>query len=724
MKICVKKFVLIFFMFSVLAQIGAIADTIPYYTINTSQLPIKIGSEFTRIYSSPTPLNFPSDSNLLISGTVPQEFYVNGYYISAIRFYNSTDTTYEAVLFLGKKRSSDFVKVLVMEGNEIISEYSTGYFENASKKNDFKGVETKIPLYLRPLSSKNFYFYVHNVSGFKPSFLPELQPDTFYTKEISSRNWIQGLLQGILLMMILYSFFVFVQSRDYTYLYYALYIFAVALNFFTEKGLLRELVLENSEWLEPYFFAFSASLSFAFYVTFIRYFINSKEYYPKWDIAHKSVISIKMLVFFGQCIFLYNTFNVSSIITFNNTFNLIELVYGILFMITVYKQHDRLAFYFISGTVVLIAGTLISLVLLLTGTDVGFDPKYFMNAGAVIELLFFSLGLGYKMRETERDKQFVQQMLIKQLKESELMQAAHKNELEQKVLERTAEIEQQRDEIEAQRDEIEAQRDNATQQRDKITNQNKNLTDSIVYARRIQAAMLPEPGMLDAVFSEHFVIYKPRDIVSGDFYRIYNHDHKIVIAVGDATGHGVPGAFMSLLAMSFLNEIFSQKLNPLPHEVLNSLKISVKSAFKQTGRLKQSKNGFDIAVCAIDLKNRKLEFAGANQPIHILRNGEIHTLNPDKMPIGLHPKDDNDFKTLTFDLEPDDAIYLYTDGYIDQFGGPHGRKFLRGRFKDLLKEISDNPMELQGSFLTDTLSDWQGKDNPQIDDILLIGVRV
>lgn len=282
---------------------------------------------------------------------------------------------------------------------------------------------------------------------------------------------------------------------------------------------------------------------------------------------------------------------------------------------------------------------------------------------------------------------------------------------------------EQKKEIETQRDEIEAQRDFVTKQRDQIAQQNTIITDSIEYAKRIQNALLPQEKYMKKILTEHFVFMKPKNIVSGDFYWVSEKNDKIIVAVSDCTGHGVPGAFMSMLGVAFLNEIVNKNEILEANQILIQLRSSIIESLHQEYGILGSKDGMDMALCIIDRKTHNLQFSGAYNPCVIIRKHEIIELLPDKMPIGIHAvKIDKDFTNKEFLLEKDDMIYLFTDGYIDQFGGKDGLKFRQKPFKELLLSISEKSMKKQKEILITTMDEWQG-DRSQLDDMMIMGIR-
>lgn len=254
---------------------------------------------------------------------------------------------------------------------------------------------------------------------------------------------------------------------------------------------------------------------------------------------------------------------------------------------------------------------------------------------------------------------------------------------------------------------------------------NTEITDSIHYAGRIQNAILPKIDFLNEIFPEHLIIFKPRDIVSGDFYWATKVDNNIIFTVADCTGHGVPGAFMSLLGLSFLNEIVTKNLIVQPENILNQLRNSVINALHQTGQFGEAQDGMDIAMCNFDSITSLLTFSGANNPIIIVKkNSELIELKPDKMPIGIYyGNETRDFTSTTFQLEKSDMIYIFSDGYADQFGGENGKKFKYHRFKQLLIDSSSFPIDIQKQKIEGTLEKWIGC-HEQVDDICLMAIKI
>ena len=267
------------------------------------------------------------------------------------------------------------------------------------------------------------------------------------------------------------------------------------------------------------------------------------------------------------------------------------------------------------------------------------------------------------------------------------------------------------------------QNDEIKKQRDQIFQQKKEITDSIHYASRIQRAVLPASKLLDDAGIKHFILYKPRDIVSGDFYWINQKDNKLIVAAADCTGHGVPGAFMSMLGMAFLNEIVTKAEFNNAADILNQLRVLIVKSLHQSGKQEETKDGMDITLCMIDKENWNLQFAGAFNPLYLIRNGEIIEGPADRMPVGFHDKLEVPFTNTELPIQAGDTLYVFSDGYVDQFGGENGKKFMAKRFKQLLLDIQDKPMDTQRDILDTNIIDWRGELD-QVDDILVIGMRL
>ncbi len=262
-------------------------------------------------------------------------------------------------------------------------------------------------------------------------------------------------------------------------------------------------------------------------------------------------------------------------------------------------------------------------------------------------------------------------------------------------------------------------------QKEIIQETNKNITDSINYAKRIQESVLPAKEVKYKLFPDAFVLYQPRDIVSGDFYWFAEKNGKRIIAAVDCTGHGVPGAFMSMVGIGQLNNIVMQNNIIKPSEILDQLQINIRHALKQENKESSARDGMDIAICSFDSKTKKVEYAGANRPLIVISNQQntLSVIDPDHFSIG---GSDDIIKRHTnhiVDISIGDCFYIFSDGFADQFGGPKGKKFRIKNLKELLHSIYQKEMSEQENILSKTFADWKG-NLEQVDDILVIGIRV
>jgi serine phosphatase RsbU (regulator of sigma subunit) len=286
------------------------------------------------------------------------------------------------------------------------------------------------------------------------------------------------------------------------------------------------------------------------------------------------------------------------------------------------------------------------------------------------------------------------------------------------------EIIAQRDEITAQRDEIEAQRDLVVSQMETISHQKKELTDSIQYAYKIQCALLPPERYINQCLPNSFILYMPKDVVSGDFFFVEQSGGYTVVAAVDCTGHGVPGAMMSVIGYNLLNQ--AVKINKItkPSEILGFLDVGVTEILRQAHNESGVKDGMDLSVVCIDNQMRTFEYAGAYNSIYYIHNKQLTEVKADKLPIGVNEDEVADVYTNHgLPVFKGDMVYLFSDGYADQFGGPKGKKFKYKQLEETLIEVCEEPVDVQKQLIRKKFFDWKGNEE-QVDDILVIGIRV
>jgi len=273
------------------------------------------------------------------------------------------------------------------------------------------------------------------------------------------------------------------------------------------------------------------------------------------------------------------------------------------------------------------------------------------------------------------------------------------------------------------------------EQKKKVEQQKKNMTDSINYASYIQRALLPSDSFMQSLFPDSFTLFRPRDIVSGDFYWAIKTETRRIVVAADSTGHGVPGAFMSVLGLSLLNEVMAKAEAAdeilTAGEILNRLRTGVISALNESGKKSTTKDGMDLSLCIFEDGSNKIQFAGAHNSALVLRKEDnedlpdIIRLKADRMPIGVFFKGDKEFQTEEFELEKGDILYLHSDGYPDQFGGPKDNKYMIKRMKMLLQQIFHKPLAEQKEIMNTQIENWMNESGcEQVDDILVMAIKI
>ena len=559
-------------------------------------------------------------------------------------------------------------------------------------------------------------------------------------------RFLLGSLYGMMLILALYYLILFFFVKERSYIFYFFFIICFGLALINETGYGAELIWPDSsvffERIENLFLGFTFSFFLLFGATYMN-FANFKNKWFRITILNISIILIPILILTVR-----NLFGVLHYSRDKFTFDdILELISGIgalsaaiLLIIPAIiriRKGYKPALFFITANIIMLLVVGLFGILSLKGrtasdvTQTIYDAN--LHFAVIIQFLVFAFGLGSKIRTAEKDKKEAQERIIEQLKENEKLKEKVNRELEQKVRERTEQIIQQKEEIETQRDELK-------KQRDLLTVQKQEITDSINYAQKIQSAVLPPTEFLTEILPEHFVLFKPRDIVSGDFYWIRQIKNFTIVAAADCTGHGVPGAFMSMLGLTLLNEQVSKSKFDHAGELLDRLRKKVKETLKQKGKVLEQKEGMDMALAIINNDNLELQFAGAYNPLYIIRkktssppdgssnlitmeSDEYYLLEikADRQPIGIY-SDEINFTTNYFQILENDTLYIFSDGFADQIGGPNSKKFMSRKFKEMLLHVQNKSMDKQKAILNQILEDWQG-NLEQIDDILVFGIR-
>lgn len=263
-----------------------------------------------------------------------------------------------------------------------------------------------------------------------------------------------------------------------------------------------------------------------------------------------------------------------------------------------------------------------------------------------------------------------------------------------------------------------------TQRNEQLLAHQRDLDDSISYAERIQTAIMPPDHLIKAALPESFIFYLPRDVVSGDFYFVEKVGDEVIFAAVDCTGHGIPGALISVIGFNYLHRAVVENGLSIPSEILQYLDVGVNERLRQTDNESGVNDGMELGLCSLNTKTRLLQYSGAYNPMYIVSKGELTIVKADKLEIGVNPDGvADDYTNHTIQLEKGDCVYLFSDGFADQFGGPKGKKFMYKQLRDVLVENSKRDMSDQKKILNSIFHNWKGSEE-QVDDVLLIGVRV
>jgi serine phosphatase RsbU (regulator of sigma subunit) len=582
---------------------------------------------------------------------------------------------------------------LLDEASNIVKEYKTGDWLPFGQRE----LPTRNFVFSLPLEPYKTYTVVLRIKNDSTVSFPITlwQPDNFWKAENYSMWWF-GIFYGIMLVMLLYNLFIYSVLKEPSYLWYVLNIIAIVLFQLAFNGIGFQYLWGNIPGFNHFNMPLAASLLTLFSIGFSRLFLNTAV---KQQVLDKIFIVLIAIAIITAFLSFFITQRISlRFATFMVLPSSIAILYG---GFNALRQGYRPARFFVVSWLVYLIGALLVALRGLGLTPTNFITTYSIQIGSAIEVILLSLALADRINTLRKEiaQRALEKERLEKEKEREMREVMEQqNErLEQLVTERTHEL----------------------------FDKNKQLTDSIQYAQRIQKAILPSKDTLIRYFPECFIYFKPRDIVSGDFYWFGEKDNKIVIAVVDCTGHGVPGAFMSMIGNTLLNQIVLERGVTRPAEILNQLHQEVRTLLKQNDE-DGSKDGMDMSICVYHQLHHIIEFAGANNPMYLIKNGELIEYKADRMGIGGTHKNENEhFTNHIIKLGSEDvSIYLFTDGYADQFGEKTGSKFMARNLKKMLLELSHlKSMKAQHLEINKTMEEWRGKEK-QLDDQLMIGFRI
>ena len=569
------------------------------------------------------------------------------------------------------------------------------------------------------VSHKNFVFFLPDFSGKEITYYARIESKhlNFMLSVVRSYErfsyyalneyYFLGIFYGLILMMAIYNFFIFLTTKDWTYLWYVLYVISNALYSMCLDGTGFQYLWPNVPEINPYVSSVSLFLMVMWMLLYTETFLSLRTLAPAFYKILNFIIIFRIILFVAEF---------SLVPDLKNTmfFDGAPLIFSYIAAILALRKGFVPARYFVVGVTLLFIGFIVSNLTVnsIFGVSVpnNIFTVYCLNFGTVVQMMFLSFALADRIRVMKLEKDEAQYEIIRQLRENQEFKDNINRELEQKVNERTAEVMNQKGEIEKQSKRIEFLY--------------KEVTDSIETSKVIQQSILPSENIVRLFLPNFFALYKPKDIVSGDFYWFHVKNHKVYVAAVDCTGHGVAGAFMSLIGYNLLNQIMKEKSNDSAADILTKLNADVIKSLHQDEAGALSREGMDIALCVIDMAQKKVQFSGANNPLYHIRNKEITVFKADRNSIGIQ----RGGKIATFtnqevEFQKGDMIYIFSDGYAGQIGGEDGlQKFMYPRFRELLINISEQDMEQQRRELNDCIENWK-KDQEQLDDILVMGFR-
>lgn len=566
------------------------------------------------------------------------------------------------------------------------------YFPFQERELFFRNYYLTITLY--PLEEREYLINVKNYGEQCPVPVKVLSNEALQSDLVTDQLAF-GVYYGLLIFTLLFNIFMFIIMRERENFFYTFYIaFFLLLQASLNGHAFMFLWPDSVRWANhgnPVF----ASFAVFFLLKFVQTFLNVPILLPKVNKALKVIATILFINGLLAIIYTQTSFRISVLVV-----NSVTLVLNLMILpiaIVAMRKKVVAAQFFIVAFIFLIISVFVFVMRNFGAIPDNFYTEYSLLVGSAFEVILLSFAIINKFKSFKDGA-------LESLQEINEMKTRANIELEIQVKERTLEI---------------------TDKNEELSHKNEEILSSIRYASQIQEAILPAENILSSKFPESFIMFSPRDIVSGDFYWFWEDEsnkNEFYLIVADCTGHGVPGALMSMLGNSLLNEIIIAEKAKNPAEILDKLRTGVIRSFEQKGSANSKRDGMDLALVKFDFNKMEAIFAGANNPIYLIKNGELQEFKADKQPIGLYEYY-KPFSEIKVNLEKNDTFYLSSDGFGDQFGGADGKKLKKSRMKEWLLEISNEPMQNQKAILEERFNNWKA-NTEQTDDVCLIGVRV
>lgn len=512
----------------------------------------------------------------------------------------------------------------------------------------------------------------------------------------SSRQLFSGIFFGIFIFVIIIYLTFYVLLREKLFLLYVVYVFFAGLLQMALDGYVHQYFLPSGGFWTQHSVIVIAGLAVLFALIYASGYLRLSGKLKWISNGLIAAIAVTMVISVIPGMLYKLAYPLINALSF------VAMLY-LLVAALILRKKNRLHRFFTLGLSMLVIGGLIFILGNVGWIDAPALTQQGLKIGTLMEIICLSILMAGRYKTLQEEKEKAQIQLLIELEEANVR-------LEVEVAERTKEIEKQRL---------------------LLKKRNEDFVASVKYAERIQSAVLSNEDKFKSILPESFVVFRPKDIVSGDFYWVDTIEPSenwpnglIVYATADCTGHGVPGAFVSIIGNHLLKLGKTNQSVQSPGEVLDFLNREINESLNSKYGREQIRDGMDITLCAIDLVKKELHFSGAKNSAYIVRNGEIIQLKGDRKAIGFDDSEDSHrFETKTASLKSGDVIYTFSDGFADQFGGPAQKKFMIKRLKQLFSELRDNPMDIQQQKLEKAFDDWKG-DQEQVDDVLLIGVRI
>ena len=587
--------------------------------------------------------------------------------------------------------------------DSILKTQRTGFFVNSQVNDEI--IPLSNILRIEGNGKLDFFIRIRNINDELPEFGISLVSIEKAIQKNRKKVTIDAIVQGMIWLMIMYGLFLFIIHREKLYLFYTLYALFLSFWLMGTWGFYYQFIYRLPREVYAYQ-GIPGFLAMIFYVQFIRSFFNTPVIFPGWD----KTLRLTLLIIVIEIVWISVFLPLSNLLMTNYYIQAtLSMIIELLFLVFIIKVlMTRIQFKYIIGigSIILIVSNFAGALLWVIQND----NSWFIlqKTGVVLELMIFSFGLSYRYWIIEQKEHKLKEKLIIQLNKNAELKDKVTRELEEKVQERTVELKEKNEVLEYQKNEIEYH--------------SNNLTISINYAQKIQSAVFPSDDILSSNFPEHFILFRPLDIVSGDFYWFRETDNYIFVAAADCTGHGVPGAFMSILGITFLNEIVKSNIRISSGELLDRLRAHVIKTLRQSHDNTGTRVGIDMALCIFDRQKHILHFSGAFRPLYLIRENQLLEFKGDHTTVGIYDDVVNAFSSKEIALKDNDTIYLFTDGYVDQTGGTQRKTFKTIRLKELLVKITNQPMNVQKEILEKRIDEWRGSLG-QVDDMLVIGIR-